>query len=101
MAVGKEIRRRRKARGLSQEKLAERAKLSTTYISGIENNHRDPSLSTVVAICKALKIAPGELLGGMVGLTAAGIQAGKQFEKLSEDTQRLVLELMQQLEKRR
>ena len=101
MAVGKEIRRRRKARGLSQEKLAERAKLSTHYISGIENGHRDPSLSTVVAICKALRIAPGELLGGVEGLTAAGIDAAKRFEKLSTDAQRLVLELMGQLDRRR
>jgi len=55
----KEIRISRK---LSQEKLAEYSNLDRTYISLLERGLRQPSLSTIFKISKALVISPSELV---------------------------------------
>lgn len=49
-------------RQLSQEALAEKAKLSVSYISMLEHGRREPPLSTVEQIAKALRVAPLLLL---------------------------------------
>ena len=59
---GVSVRKIRKERGLSQEKLSFEAKLDRTYISGIERGERNPSLKNIGKIAKALKIKPKELL---------------------------------------
>lgn len=43
---------------LSQEKLAEYCDLDRTYISLLERGHRQPSLTTLFKISKALDIKP-------------------------------------------
>ncbi len=48
--------------GLSQEKLAELADLDRTYISLLERGLRQPSLTTLFAIAKALDIKPHQLV---------------------------------------
>ena len=62
VALGKSIRSRRLALGLSQEKLAEAAGLHWTYISSIERGKRNVSLVNIVRIAKALGVSPSELL---------------------------------------
>jgi len=52
--VGTNIRRLRKARGLTQEEVAFRAKIDLTYMSGIERGKRNPSLLVLARISKAL-----------------------------------------------
>jgi transcriptional regulator with XRE-family HTH domain len=47
---------------LSQEALAEPAGLHANRIGGIERGTTDPSLSTIAAIARGLKIKPGDLL---------------------------------------
>jgi transcriptional regulator with XRE-family HTH domain len=61
-ALGKSIRLRRVALGMSQEKLAEEAGLHWTYISSIERGKRNVSLVNIVKIAKALGVSPSELL---------------------------------------
>ncbi len=56
MNLGKAIRVCRIQRELSQKELAERARLSTAYVSHLERNERDPSLSTVESIADALNL---------------------------------------------
>jgi len=55
---------KRKKKDLSQEKLAERADLHRTYISDIERGVRNPTITTVFTLCKALEITPAELFKG-------------------------------------
>ena len=62
IALGKSIRLRRLALGLSQEKLAEATGLHWTYISSIERGKRNVSLLNIVKIAKALGVSPSELL---------------------------------------
>ena len=59
---GANLRSRRLALGLSQEKFAEKADLHWTYIGGIERGERNLGLLNIVKIARALKIAPSELL---------------------------------------
>ena len=82
MKFGAEVRRRRKAAGWTLEVLAERADLSTHYLSTVETNQRDPSLSTVEKLAGAFGIGPGELLGASAELTPEGLEAGKLVEAL-------------------
>ena len=59
---GKQLRKLRKARDLSQEKLAELTGLHRTYIGGIERGERNVSLVNIVRLAKALSVSPAELL---------------------------------------
>lgn len=61
MNVGQAIRLCRTQRGASQSTIANRAKCSVSYLSMLENNKRDPTLSTVTKIAEALHM-PGGLL---------------------------------------
>jgi len=65
VALGREIRRHRNAKGLSQEKLAELAGLNRNYIGFVERAERSPRAVTVFRIARALGVHPGELLREM------------------------------------
>lgn len=64
-ALGQNVRRRREARELTQEKLAEKAGLDPTYISGIERGLRNPGIKNVVRLAKALGFSTAELCKGV------------------------------------
>ena len=51
--IGQRIRRIRKAKGLSQEQLAEKVGISTTHMSHIETANTKLSLSLFVDIAEA------------------------------------------------
>ena len=52
----------RKARGWSQEVLADEAGLDRTYISGIERKVKNPTVSVVDKVATALNCSLGALL---------------------------------------
>lgn len=52
---GERVKEIRKAQGLSQEDLAERANLHNTYIGGVERGERNLSLKSIEKIALALK----------------------------------------------
>lgn len=58
---GRNIHNLRKKAGLTQEKLAEKAKISTTYIAYIETGQRKPSLKVVNKIASVLKVKVKDL----------------------------------------
>ncbi len=64
-ALGQNARRRREARELTQEKLAEKAGLDPTYISGIERGLRNPGIKNVAKLAKALGFTTAELCKGV------------------------------------
>lgn len=64
-AFGLNVRRRREARGLSQEALAEVADIDRTYVSGIERGVRNPTLITVGKLARALGCAVHDLTSGL------------------------------------
>jgi transcriptional regulator with XRE-family HTH domain len=56
------MKRLRKERGWSQEALADEAGLDRTYISGIERVVKNPTITVVERIAKALACPLGKLL---------------------------------------
>ena len=61
-ALGEKIRGYRVKRGFTQEKLAEEANRSSTYISHIERGVKSMSLDTLVEVANALNITADSLL---------------------------------------
>ena len=63
-AMGRRIRQRRRWLDMTQEKLAEAAGLSTSFVGHIERGSRIPSVETLWTICKALKISMDKIVAG-------------------------------------
>lgn len=59
--LGKRVRALRLARGWTQEQLGQRAEKHWTYIGGIERGTRNPTVTVVAAIAKALRVSIAEL----------------------------------------
>jgi XRE family transcriptional regulator, regulator of sulfur utilization len=63
-SIGERIRNERKEQGLSQEKLAELAKLNTSYIASVERGRYSIGIDNLRKICKALRIKMVDLFNG-------------------------------------
>jgi transcriptional regulator with XRE-family HTH domain len=63
--VGANVRRARKAAGLSQEALSFLAEIHLTQIGLYENGRRLPRLLTLVCLAGALGVTPNDLLAGL------------------------------------
>ena len=53
---GKRVREVRKAKGISQEKLAEMAGIDRSYMGNIERGEKNITLKKIYEICDALQI---------------------------------------------
>ncbi len=60
--LGKNVRRLRQKRGLTQEQLAFEAEIDLTYVGGIERGKRNPSLLVMARIAGALSVPLRKLL---------------------------------------
>jgi transcriptional regulator with XRE-family HTH domain len=102
VSLGSVIRQRRRALGWTLEELAERASLTPNYIGTLERDaNRDPSISTIFALARAFRVAPGELLGGIRGLAPESLEAARLFESSPPDVQDAVLRLLRATARRR
>lgn len=63
--LGQRLRQLRGQRRLSQEQLAEAAGIHVTYLSTLERGRRNPTLSVLVDLAKALDMSLSELLKGV------------------------------------
>ena len=75
--LGKSIMRYRKERGLSQEKVAEKAGISTNTVSRIEGGNSAMSIEIFIKLMQVLDMDANELLG-------VDIQTSDQKEQVSE-----------------
>jgi transcriptional regulator with XRE-family HTH domain len=62
IAFGEAIRERRKARGWTQERLAEEAGVSALQIGFTERGDNVPKLTLILRVARALRVRPGELI---------------------------------------
>jgi transcriptional regulator with XRE-family HTH domain len=60
--VGINVRRLRKARGLTQEALAAESGIDMRYLGGIERGQENPTVAVLGDIAKALSAHPSTLL---------------------------------------
>lgn len=59
--IGGTIKKYRIKSNLKQTELAKKIKVTSTYISAVENNRKEPSISLLNAICRAVHL-PKEVL---------------------------------------
>ena len=64
-ALGPNLREARERLELTQEQVAERSGVHAGEISRIEAGKRDPQVSTVERLAKAVEMKPGQLLDGL------------------------------------
>ncbi len=62
VAFGKRVRKLREEQGHSQESFADVVEIHRTYIGGIERGERNPTLTMIHRIAKALGVKSSELL---------------------------------------
>jgi transcriptional regulator with XRE-family HTH domain len=61
------LRRLRRAQGLSQERLAHMAGLNPTHVAKIERGEREPGVRTIAKLAVALRVSAAELFRGIDG----------------------------------
>ena len=62
---GKNVKRLRLKRKLSQERLAELAGLHSNYIGRVERGQQTASVVYIVKLARALRVKPGDLFKGV------------------------------------
>jgi transcriptional regulator with XRE-family HTH domain len=60
--VGLNVQRLRRSAGLSQEECAHRAKVHQTYLSGVERGIRNPTVTVLGKLAKALGVEVEDLV---------------------------------------
>ncbi len=60
-AFGRRVRRVREDRTLTQLELATRARMQRSDVTKIELGLREPTVSTIVKLARALRVKPGRL----------------------------------------
>lgn len=63
--VGIRIKELRTRKGFSQEKLALEAEIDRTYLAGIENGRRNPTLKSLEKILRTLEISFEDFFKGI------------------------------------
>ncbi len=93
-ALGQRIRKIRKARGLSQETLAEQIGISTTHMSHIETGNTKLSLSVLVDLALALEVRTDDLLcdDGPTKRTAAMDSIAQTLESCTTTQLKIILD---------
>ena len=79
--IGTRIKAGRVAAGLTQERLAEKVGISSTYLSAIECNVKDPKLATFIKIANAIGASADDLLTDVMNV--------KQYEQYIEREERI------------
>jgi len=59
---GEALKRWRKKRGLSQDRLSKSAGIGSSYLSHVERGEQVPSLTIVLKLAYALEVLPADLL---------------------------------------
>jgi putative transcriptional regulator len=81
LTLGSAIRRLRRSRGLTQQELGRRLDVSPTYISHLEADRRDPSMSFVRALAREVK-APASLIVSVFLLSDLPKRSRQQLEPI-------------------
>lgn len=60
--LGKNLKRIRTAKGLSQGEISRILEVDKSFVSNIENGKTNPTLATIARIAKAVGVSVGELM---------------------------------------
>lgn len=89
-----DVRRLRKARGLSQAELADLVGVTQGLISKIENGDGNPTLETIMRLAVALRVSPAMLFGGLPNRQQRLLDS---FEALTPEMQQHAEAILDQL----
>lgn len=64
-SIGRAIRKHRKAKGLSQEALAELAGKHRNYFGRVERGEHNPKTTTLIDVARALGVSLADLVEGV------------------------------------
>lgn len=92
--VGKRIKEVRKQKGMSQDELAERADLSSQYISQIETGRKKGSLPTYNKLAKALGVSIDELTGSISESSRVLSDVDLILQDCSKEERELLVEVL-------
>ena len=93
--LGLRVRDARKAKHLTQEQLAEKVGISSSFMGHIERGTRIASIDTLVSICNVLSVSPCLLLGDALthlrafGENEVAVQIGAHKVCFSDETLKL------------
>ncbi|MBU5485239.1 helix-turn-helix domain-containing protein [Clostridium sp. MSJ-11] len=62
MSIGKNIKKYRKEKIMTQKELAEKANISRSYLADVENSRYNPSLDVLNSIANSLEVKTSDLL---------------------------------------
>ncbi len=97
--LGARLKEIRKARGLTQEALAEKVDLTPQYLSRLEAGHQSPSIETVARLAEALDLELFEVFdfGHQGTVKEVRERLRKVLQESSEERLRLGLKLLHAL----
>lgn len=86
-SIGRNIRKYRLAKKLSQEDLAERADLSINYVGVLERGEKIPSLKTLIMIINSLGVSADMILADVIntGYTVKDSLLAEKLDKISAE----------------
>lgn len=99
MTIGKRIRERRLDLKLTQADLARALRLTPQHISGIEQDKRAPSLTSLARLAEELGVTVDYLATGKEGVIVDTIPAIKADKKLSLESKKALVRLVEELYK--
>jgi transcriptional regulator with XRE-family HTH domain len=94
MSLGAEVRKRRTAQKLTLEGLSERSGLTPHYLSTLETGKRDPSVSTLLKLARALGVPPGDLLEAPRAVSSHALTVGRLFDAAPSEVQQGVFMIL-------
>lgn len=97
MSIGTRIRKRRQELKLTQEGLGRALSLTPQHISGIEQDKRSPSLSSLAKLAEELGVTVDYLVTGKEGVIVDTIPAIKADKKLSLESKKALVNLVEEL----
>ena len=99
--IGMRLKNQRKVCAFTQEAVAEKAEITTVYLSKIENGHVRPTLDMLGKLCQLLRLDLSELFCE-VSPSAKGYQNEyivQLFQLCSPEVKPIALNLLEQLAK--
>lgn len=98
-AIGKNIKKYRRLRGLRQEDLAELMDLSPNFISMVERGEKTLSLDSFVRIANVLQVSADMLLADVLdtGYTLKSSLLTEQLESLDKNDREMILDTVETL----
>ena len=100
-SLGDRLRYIRFSKGLSQEEIALRAEITTAYYGLVERNKKNPTVKILDKICNALGISLSEIFqqqqNNNIQYDDTTSQIINQLNGQSEDTKKIILNIIKQI----